>query len=161
MSLDFVCPPPTEISACREWGLFEGAGGGEGGDTVEFLCEGTCHAVVMWLDWHLDRSPPPHPPPLLLSTPLPLLLPLPLSPSGCLVISISGACSTSKKEGNCVVVCCSVLYCVAECNIRDAMCFGVTQCACVPFLFCPFRLLTPACVSGMHLIYSISPSSVC
>ena len=92
MSLDFACPPPTEISASREWGLFEGAGGGEGGDTVEFLCEGTCHAVVMWLDWHLDRSPPPHPPPLLLSLPLPLLLPLPLSPAGCLVLSISGAC---------------------------------------------------------------------
>ena len=69
MSLDFSQPPPAEVSVGADSALGAGveegsevAGGSE--STVDFVCEGTCHAVVMWLDWSLDRcQPPSHPPP--------------------------------------------------------------------------------------------------
>jgi len=62
MSLDFSHPPPSEMSVGTGYGL--GVGGEEysevgsgSGSSVEFVCDGTCHAVVMWLDWCLDRCP--------------------------------------------------------------------------------------------------------
>jgi hypothetical protein len=70
MSLDFSQPPPLEMSVGTGYGLDAGGEkysevGSGNGSSVEFVCDGTCHAVVMWLDWCLDRCPsrltPKHP----------------------------------------------------------------------------------------------------
>ena len=46
MALDFSSPPPPTIEAEAERGAV----------AAEFDTLGTCHAVVMWLDWQLDRE---------------------------------------------------------------------------------------------------------